>query len=97
MVNSTTDISATMMCMTIVSLPDTPPEMATFSVSGVLQTAIKVPSSLKRPISRIVKPPTSSPMTIFTSSMLGVEGLSSAAAISPRQHSWTRCSWLTVG
>ena len=69
--------------------PSTPVEMATFSVSGVLQMAMRVPSSSKRPISRTMKLPTLSSMMIFTSIMLGTEAFCSADTMGPRHSSLT--------
>ena len=85
------------MCMTMVSRPSTPVEMATFSVSGVLQMAMSSPSSLKSPISRQTKLPTLSSMTILTSSILGTAGFCTADTMGPRHSSATSSVWSTVG
>ena len=97
MVKLTTEASATTMCIIMVSLPDTPPSVDTFSVSGVLQMAMSVPSSSKRPISRMVKPPTLSSMVIFTSIMLALVVLTAALATSPSHFLPRRAVWATVG
>ena len=75
------------MCIVNSISPAAPLEMMTFSVSGVLQTAIRVSVSSRTPISRIVHPPTSDGITATTSIMFGDFSLISTRFTFPRHFS----------
>ena len=77
------------MCIVSSISPAAPLVIMTFSVSGVLQTAIMFGSSASSntPISRIVQPPTSEGTTATTSIMFGDFSLTSTRFTFPRHFS----------
>ena len=97
MKNSTWSASVMMRCMTSVRVPAAPVDMMTFSVSGRLHTQIMVPSSSKMPASRMVNPPASAGIIIFTSMMFGLSSLIHFAAMDPRQTSCLSSVMSSVG
>ena len=85
------------MCISISISPAAPLVITTFSVSGVLQTAIMFPSSSFTHISRIVQPPTLDGITARTSMMFGESGLTVTLFTAPLHRSFLSAVMSAVG